>query len=168
LGEGVQFLTSSPDNKQRSKLPSISEQDIEAVLPRGVHAKEQVLNSMIVKRVGNFLQDHTLQVGRKKKDKKGSGTFVPIAYGALAILAGKALIVFKLALVLASIIGIKKLLSGGGGGKESSHEVVVSSVGHSGWGRDFDKKSFLAYSVWKPAKDSAGKQKKPTKEPIAA
>ncbi|XP_046868358.1 uncharacterized protein LOC124460815 [Drosophila willistoni] len=86
----------SPDNKQRSKLTSISEQDIEAVLPRGVHAKEQVLNSMIVKRVGNFLQDHTLQIkfpdlrdtysnsveGRKKTDKKGSGTFVPIAYGA--------------------------------------------------------------------------------------
>lgn len=72
------------------------------------------------------------------------GTFVPIAYGALAMLAGKALIVSKLALVLASIIGIKKLLSGGG--KESSHEVVVSSGGHSGWGRDFD----LAYSGWKP------------------
>lgn len=94
--------------------------------------------------------------GRRKKDKKGGGgayimiplllggTFVPIAYGALAMLAGKALIVSKLALVLASIIGIKKLL--GGGGKESSHEVVVSSGGHSGWGRDFD----LAYSGWKP------------------
>ncbi|XP_046868790.1 uncharacterized protein LOC124461299 [Drosophila willistoni] len=142
LFEGVQFVSSSPDNQQRSKLPSISEQDIEAVLPRGVDAKEQVLNSMIMKRVGNFLQDHTLQIkfpdlrdtdsnnveGRKKKNKKGSGayimiplllgrTFVPIAYGALAMLAGKALIVSKLALVLASIIGIKKLLSGGGGGK---------------------------------------------------
>ncbi|XP_068157209.1 uncharacterized protein Osi8 [Drosophila tropicalis] len=180
LFEGVQFVSSSPDNQQRSKLPSISEQDIEAVLPRGVDAKEQVLNSMIMKRVGNFLQDHTLQIkfpdlrdadsnsveGRKKKDKKGSGayimiplllggTFVPIAYGALAMLAGKALIVSKLALVLASIIGIKKLLSGGGGGKESSHEVVVSSGGHSGWGRDFD----MAYSGWKPAKDSAGSGK---------
>lgn len=104
--------------------------------------------------------------GRKKKDKKGNGayimiplllggTFVPIAYGALAMLAGKALIVSKLALVLASIIGIKKLLSGGGGGKESSHEVVVSSGGHSGWGRDFD----MAYSGWKPAKESAGSAK---------
>ncbi|XP_068140355.1 uncharacterized protein [Drosophila tropicalis] len=103
---------------------------------------------------GNFLQDHTLQIkfpdlrdadsnsveGRKKKDKKGTGayimiplllgvTFVPIAYGALAMLAVKALIVSKLALVLASIIGIKKLLSGGGGGKESSYEVVVSGSG---------------------------------------
>jgi len=105
--------------------------------------------------------------GRKKKEKKGSGamimiplllggTIVPLAYGALAMLAGKALIVSKLALVLASIIGIKKLLSGGGGGKESSHEVVVSSGGHSGWGRELD----TAYSGWKPAaKDSAGSAK---------
>ncbi|XP_068150181.1 uncharacterized protein [Drosophila tropicalis] len=44
LFEGVQFVSSSPDNQQGSKLPSISEQDIEAVLPRGVDAKEQVLN----------------------------------------------------------------------------------------------------------------------------
>lgn len=74
------------------------------------------------------------------------GTFIPIAYGALAMLAGKALIVSKLALVLASIIGIKKLL-GGGEHKESQHEVVVSSGSHgSGWGRDFD----LAYSAHSP------------------
>jgi hypothetical protein len=38
-------------------------------------------------------------------------TLVPLAFGALALLAGKALIVSKLALALASIIGIKKLLS---------------------------------------------------------
>lgn len=110
--------------------------------------------------------DSNSMEGRKKKDKKGSGayimiplllggTIVPIAYGALAMLAGKALIVSKLALVLASIIGIKKLLSGGGGHKESSHEVVVSSGGHSGWGRDFD----MAYSGWKPAKESTGSAK---------
>ncbi|XP_017140491.1 uncharacterized protein LOC108154664 [Drosophila miranda] len=178
LFEGVQFVSSGNgsggEEQKRAKLPPISEQDIVAVLPRSTDAKDQVLNSMIFKRVGNFLQDHTLQVkfpdmrdsdsstaeGRKKKDKKGNGayimiplllggTFVPIAYGALAMLAGKALIVSKLALVLASIIGIKKLLSGGGGGKESSHEVVVSGGSHSGWGRDFD----MAYSGWKPAKE---------------
>lgn len=71
------------------------------------------------------------------------GTMIPMAYGALALLAGKALIVSKLALVLASIIGIKKLVSSTGGHHESSHEVVVSGGhGGSGWGRDFD----LAYN----------------------
>lgn len=82
----------------------------------------------------------------KKKHHKGAmimiplllgGTMIPIAYGALAMLAGKALIVSKLALVLASIVGIKKLLSSGGH-KESQHEVVVSGGHASGWGRDFD------------------------------
>ncbi|XP_039492463.1 uncharacterized protein LOC120452355 [Drosophila santomea] len=176
LMEGIQFVSSGIKSEETNRA-TVSEKDIEAVLPRSVDAKEQVLNNMILKRVGNFLQDHTLQVkfdneansveGRKKKEKKGNGamimiplllggTIVPLAYGALAMLAGKALIVSKLALVLASIIGIKKLLSGGGGGKESSHEVVVSSGGHSGWGRELD----TAYSGWKPAaKESTGSAK---------
>ncbi|KAM7359238.1 osiris 8 [Cochliomyia hominivorax] len=169
--EGIQFVKA--DDTEVPTKPILSEQELEANLPRALEAKEQVLTNMIFKNLAGFLQHHTLQIkfpdirpddsldantveGRKKKDKKGGGgayimiplllggTFVPIAYGALAMLAGKALIVSKLALVLASIIGIKKLLSGGG--KESSHEVVVSSGGHSGWGRDFD----LAYSGWKP------------------
>lgn len=65
-----------------------------------------------------------------------ASTMVPLAFGALALLAGKALIVSKLALALASIIGIKKLISSGHH-HESAHEVVVSG-GHSGgggWGR---------------------------------
>lgn len=66
--------------------------------------------------------------GRGSDKKKGAwimiplllgGTLIPLAYGALALLAGKALIVSKLALVLASIIGIKKLVSQSGG----HHEV---------------------------------------------
>lgn len=62
------------------------------------------------------------------------GFMVPLAFGALALLAGKALIVSKLALVLAGIIGLKKLLSHNG--NNESHEVVVSA-GHSasGWSR---------------------------------
>lgn len=62
-------------------------------------------------------------VGGGGKDKKNGhyimiplllgSTLIPLAFGALAILAGKALIVSKLALALASIIGIKKLISGG-------------------------------------------------------
>lgn len=67
-----------------------------------------------------------------------ASTMVPLAFGALALLAGKALIVSKLALALASIIGIKKLISGGHH-HESAHEVVVSG-GHSGggWGRNME------------------------------
>lgn len=64
LFEGIQFVSSTADKAQkRFHQPAISEQDIEAVLPRGIDAKDQVLNSMIMKRLGSFLQDHTLQVG---------------------------------------------------------------------------------------------------------
>jgi Protein of unknown function (DUF1676) len=74
-------------------------------------------------------------------------TLIPLAFGALAILAGKALIVSKLALALASIIGIKKLISGGHH-HESAHEVVVSG-GHSGggWGRSNNEAQDLAYNI---------------------
>lgn len=72
---------------------------------------------------------------------------MPLALGALALLAGKALIVSKLALVLASIIGLKKLVSGGDHGH--GHEVVQVSSGHgsSGWGRSSHD---MAYSAYKP------------------
>lgn len=79
-------------------------------------------------------------------------TIIPIAYGALALLAGKALIVSKLALVLASIIGIKKLVShssdtGGSrriGGPLSPAPALLSSSSSSAgdvqaeWARKFE------------------------------
>lgn len=74
------------------------------------------------------------------------GTLVPLALGALALLAGKALIVSKLALVLASIIGLKKLVSS----HDHGHEVVQvgGHGGGSGWARAGQE---LAYSAYKPA-----------------
>lgn len=78
------------------------------------------------------------------------GALVPLALGALALLAGKALIISKLALVLAAIIGLKKLFSGGHGGHETVHEVHAN-VGHgSGWGRSYDKEtaSQMAYNAY--------------------
>lgn len=106
------------------------------------------------------LQRSFSEEGRGKK-KKGShlilplilgGTLIPLALGALALLAGKALIVSKLALVLAAIIGLKKLLSGGhSGGHESAHEVQVVQGGHSGgWARSYEKEHAqnLAYNAY--------------------
>lgn len=82
------------------------------------------------------------------------GTLIPLFLGGLALLAGKALIVSKLALVLAAIIGLKKLLGGGGGHGHGHEEVVVASPGHgsSGWGRSYDKEQAqsLAYSAYAP------------------
>jgi lactoylglutathione lyase len=77
-----------------------------------------------------------------------AGTFIPIALAGLALLAGKALIVSKLALVLAGIIGLKKLLgSSGGGHHESSYQVVS---GH-GIGRSIQDPHLLAYRSYAPS-----------------
>lgn len=128
--------------------------------------------------------------GKKKKAQKLLGplmaalamkaaALIPLALGAIALLAGKALIVGKIALVLSAILGLKKLLSGGHG-KHVTYEVVShphhsssshvsshdggfgggygggdvgggygGSSGHGGWGRSLDGQQ-LAYSAHAP------------------
>lgn len=51
------------------------------------------------------------------------GMTIPLAFGVLALLAGKALIIAKLALALSAIVGLKKLFGDHGG---SSHEYITS------------------------------------------
>ncbi|OAD62710.1 hypothetical protein WN48_06909, partial [Eufriesea mexicana] len=169
VADGVTFVQDEPASN--AEEPPKSLQEIEASLPRALDDKEDALNNMIFDKVVKFFQSHTLKLklpnveelqrslveeGRKKKKNMGGllaiplligGTLVPLALGALALLAGKALIVSKLALVLASIIGLKKLVSGGG---EHGHEVVQVAGGHgsSGWARSSHD---LAYSAYKPS-----------------
>lgn len=71
-----------------------------------------------------------------------AGTMIPIKLGTLALLAGKALIVSKLALALALIIGLKKILSSSDD-HEPSYQVVH---GHR---RQLDGHD-LAYSAYAP------------------
>lgn len=102
-------------------------------------------------------------------------SLIPIAFGFLALLAGKALIIGKIALLLSVIIALKKLLShqktvtyeivshphhatshvessyspasdySGGGGSSSSY----GGSSHGGWGRSADSHE-MAYSAQKP------------------
>ncbi|CAG9569453.1 unnamed protein product [Danaus chrysippus] len=68
------------------------------------------------------------------------GTLMTIGLGALALLAGKALMTAMMSLLLSGIIGIKSLA----GGKSSTYEVIAKPVysghdegyGHSGYGRN--------------------------------
>lgn len=121
-----------------------------------------------------------VEEGRKKKGGGGNmqaimaaavmkiGLLKALAFKALVLLVGKALLVSKLALVLAVIIGLKKLLSQE---KHVTYEVVAtphhdhhehhehhaSGGGHDsyggGWGRTFDAKEAqsLAYNAQVPA-----------------
>ncbi|OWR52491.1 Osiris 16, partial [Danaus plexippus plexippus] len=55
---------------------------------------------------------------------KVSGTLMTIGLGALALLAGKALMTAMMSLLLSGIIGLKSLT----GGKSSTYEVIAKPV----------------------------------------
>lgn len=201
--------------------------------PRQLGAGESI-DSMIVGRVQNFLQSHTIKVDLKgsdvvnavaatgralhdvsdallfgdsesdasgssaagesrKKKKHGkilgplllalglkAAALLPLILGAIALIAGKALLIGKIALVLSAVIGLKKLLSQE---KHVTYEVVAhphhstshsashdayasgsgyssdvaaagggayGSSGHGGWGRSVDVHD-MAYGAQKPA-----------------
>lgn len=82
LIDGVQFVNAVDDEnitrRNGAKVTLLTENDIEATLPRGLDAKEHVLNNMIFKKLAGFLQDHTLQVGKlinRIQIKKGFNFF---------------------------------------------------------------------------------------------
>lgn len=74
--------------------------------------------------------------GRKKDKNKGmyiymmmmKGGMMALAYKGLALLAGKALLVSKIALTLALIVAIKKLFSGGHHSQKTTYEIVKTPV----------------------------------------
>lgn len=105
-----------------------------------------------------------------------AAALLPLMLGAIALIAGKALLVGKIALVLSAIIGLKKLLSqekhvtyevvahphhssshtvshdsygGGGFGGDAGSGGSYGSSGHGGWGRALDAQD-LAYASHKP------------------
>lgn len=82
---------------------------------------------------------------------------IPIAIAGLFLLAGKALITAKIALLLSGIIALKKLIAakqgGGGGGHGGGWQ---NGGGHGGWssGGGWDRRSLdaqpLAYKAYAP------------------
>jgi hypothetical protein len=101
----------------------------------------------------------------RKGPKKGGGILLAAgaamatmmaqaAMGKIALIAGKALVIAKVALAISAIIGLKKLFSSSGG---ESHQVVYATGGHDhgGWqGRaftsDHPQAHDLAYKAQKP------------------
>lgn len=100
---------------------------------------------------------------------------IPLALGAIALIAGKALLIGKIALVLSAIIGLKKLLSQekhvtyevvahphhtsshsashsdavGGSGYSSDVGSYGAGGGSHGWGRSLNAQD-IAYNAYKP------------------
>lgn len=154
--------------------------DIESTLPAETEAKEAAIDQAIVDRASKFLSTHTVELslpedvsrsfdearGKKKKIVKSllpillllklkAAALIPIALGALALIAFKALVIGKIALIISLILGLQKLLAY----KSQSYEVVAHPVhdyghdahhDHHGWARSAAA-SDLAYKAYKPS-----------------
>lgn len=149
-----------------TEIPRSSFTELETTLGRTASSKDEILNEILFDRVASLLNSFNVQIrlprtspgelkrgmeeGRGKMKKMMGmmmmgmamkmAAMIPIALGVLFLLAGKALIISKIALVLSLIIGLKKLLSskqsndhsgwqhGGGGGWDRSLKNVLSST----------------------------------------
>ncbi|XP_063229133.1 uncharacterized protein LOC134534581 [Bacillus rossius redtenbacheri] len=132
------------------------------------------LGALLVDRAARLLDSHALRIsprklfgsddettvdsdGRRRKDKGGYGgimlmggllkaKLLALSMAGLAGLAGTALLVAKVALVLATVIGLSKLLGGGGGGeKVTTYEVVKHPVHVSGGGHEYGGHEYGGY-----------------------
>lgn len=143
--------------------PVANVSELEATLGRAGASRDDVLNDILLERVSSLMNSFNVQIRLPKtsptelkrsmeegrgKMKKMMGmmmmgmamkmaAMVPLAMGVLFLLAGKALIISKIALVLSMIIGLKKLLSKqGGGGGDHGHGWQSGGGGGGGGGWD--------------------------------
>ncbi|KAK9692586.1 Protein of unknown function (DUF1676) [Popillia japonica] len=162
---------------------SSTDEQLQNALPKDADARDTALDTLLYNKISSFIGSRTLrftmpkvsmndlglQEGRGKKMKGMLGgmmmgiagkmaAMIPVAIAGLFLLAGKALITAKIALLIAGIIALKKLVaakqsSGGGGGGWNS-----GGHGGGGWqssGGGWDKRSLdgaqqLAYKAYVP------------------
>ncbi|XP_045780342.1 uncharacterized protein LOC123877570 [Maniola jurtina] len=173
LVDGIDIVKTS-----EVEVVPVSENDIEASLPRNLESKDEVLSEMLWDRIATFANSRTIQLSLPKmsgdelnkgveegrgKMKKMMGmmmmgaagkmaAMIPLAIAGLFVLAGKALIVSKIALLLAGIIALKKIIAQKNGGGGGGHESHGWSSGGGGGGGGWDKRSYandLAYKAYK-------------------
>ncbi|XP_050533836.1 uncharacterized protein LOC126901442 [Daktulosphaira vitifoliae] len=139
--EGISLVKTGPVESSRGlNGRSLSESELDDNAAKDGDDKDAAVENLLLDRIARFFESHTLQLkvpessisgmrrsleearGKKKKQQKmlmpllmmlkmKAIALIPLAIGALALLAFKALVVGKIALVLAVIIGIQKLLA---------------------------------------------------------
>ncbi|KAF6208867.1 hypothetical protein GE061_014609 [Apolygus lucorum] len=155
--EGVTLVK---ENDFRAGRALMTPEQIEESLPENAEERSSRLVDLAYDSALRFLQSHSLQIkmpqgapenfqraldeGRAKLKKKilpivmliGAKlvTLLPLALGAIGLMAIKALFVGKLALVLAAIIAFQKFFSGGAGAGLSSFSKAPVSDWSSGGG----------------------------------
>ncbi|XP_069681129.1 uncharacterized protein Osi11 [Periplaneta americana] len=154
-------LVKKDDEEGSRQMKELSEDVNEESLPVDPEKRQEALDDFLLDRVSRFLKSHTLQFsvpkfiseldesfgendtleeGRGKLKKYGGallmgllmkGGMLAMAYKGIALLAGKALLVAKIALVLSAVIGLKKLVGSGGDEKVTYEIVKHPHVSHS-------------------------------------
>ncbi|KAK9501638.1 hypothetical protein O3M35_012329 [Rhynocoris fuscipes] len=133
-GEGerpvnIEPLPSDIDESRSNKVDDLLSERLAAFLQ--THSIQFKIPSF----VQEYLYDETDEEGRGKKKRVlpllllgllFKGSLLAIAMKALALLAAKALLVSKLALVLAGIIALKKLFSSGN--EKTTYEIVKQPI----------------------------------------
>ncbi|XP_045455532.1 uncharacterized protein LOC123665247 [Melitaea cinxia] len=170
LAEGVTLIGNGSPRSARSYEPLADEPKI----------REAQVESRLVDSAADFLENHVIQFrlpssavegmkrsleearGKKKKIKQllpllaiaklKIMALIPLFLGIIAFAAAKAVLLAKVALLVAGILALKKLLASKH--HETSYEVVAhphheehyASSGH-GWGRSIDDSQNLAYAA---------------------
>lgn len=158
LTQFFSFLHRDPSASVRGGK-SLSENEIMSSLPTEKKEKTGRLFDMAMETASNFLNSHSLQfkvpaetqqeVARafeegRGKIKKVIGplaiaigakliAIVPIILGGLILLATKALVIAKVAFVLAAILGVQKLLGGGAGGLSLLSKATGAAPAGQAW-----------------------------------
>ncbi|XP_008182309.1 uncharacterized protein LOC100161958 isoform X2 [Acyrthosiphon pisum] len=151
ITDGISLVKKSENNGRSLEVDS---SDVaENVIPENSADFGKQVDSMLYEKLSRFARSRSLQLsmpqmfdegrdlddGRKKKKDKGGqvylmmlkGGLLAMAYKGLALLAGKALLVSKIALTLAILVAFKKLFSGGGGhggSSKTTYEIVKQPV----------------------------------------
>ncbi|XP_030768085.1 uncharacterized protein LOC115891682 [Sitophilus oryzae] len=179
--DGVALVKSPGDQAQEIHSNLVTENEIDKNLPRSIEDKDAALNTMLMDKASSILSSRTIEIsvpkvselieegrGGKMKDMMGGmmmaiaakmAALIPIAIAGLFLLAGKALVTAKIALLISGIIALKKLFAA----KHQHHTAHSSgwtSGGGGGWqpsGGGWDRRSIeeaqraAAYKAYKQA-----------------
>ncbi|KAE8737060.1 hypothetical protein FOCC_FOCC017481 [Frankliniella occidentalis] len=144
LAAGV-TLERDADAPEQPTASATTADDLEHSLPRSLPERERSLDKLILERLYGFLQNYSLRfklpsiaelggaVGedarRRRPPLNGlmglgmllAGSLLPMKFGMLAMLAGKALMLSKLALLISALMAMRNMGSGGGSSGGTAH-----------------------------------------------
>ncbi|CAH4036958.1 uncharacterized protein LOC123720457 [Pieris brassicae] len=157
--EGVSLVQRSDQGRA---FPSLPEGDLNSL-------GSDDIDKLLQLSASKLLQSHrvvisptlaSVDVGRSFEEARGKlkkmmgpimaglaikGGFLAMAFQAIAIIAGKALLIGKIALLLSAVIGLKKLVAGGESHEKTTYEIVkhpqvsqTHTYSASHYGGDFD------------------------------